>query len=77
MNVAGVLGQAAVEPNTEVMDVFLLDMDFWIISFVCIFLCILDTVFFMMGGSPIDLLSIQKITIKKLLRFCKIEAFDE
>ena len=51
LNVAGALGQATVEPNTDVMNDFA-RYGFWIISFVCILWCILAAVFFMMAGDP-------------------------
>ena len=49
LNVAGALGQAAVEPNTDETRSFA-GYGFWILSFVCILVCIMASMFFMMGG---------------------------
>ena len=51
LNVAGALGQATVEPNTDVMSDFA-GCGFWTVNFLCILLCILVVVLFMMAGDP-------------------------
>ncbi len=82
LNVAGALGQATVEPNTDVRSDFA-GYGFWIISFVCILVCILAAVFFMMAGDP-ALQSDGHNRDRQLFlsyrfladAFCEIEEFD-